>query len=236
MRLTWDGIGEKLYETGLDRGVHYLPDATGAYTSGVPWNGLTSITERPTGAEANAHYADNIKYANIVSAEDYEATIEAFTYPDQFAQCDGSATVIKGMRIGQQPRPPFGLCYRTLIGNDVDGQNHGYKLHMLYGCQVSPSDKNRETINESPEPVGFSWELTTTPVPVTGFQPTATVEIDSTLFDEERIKALEDVLYGTEAEEARLPMPDEIAQILNGTSATAVARMAKASATKITSR
>lgn len=215
-RLTWDGVGQKIFETGLDRGVHYLPDATGAYTKAEAWNGLTNFTERPTGAEANAHYADNIKYANIISAEDYEGTIEAFTYPDQFAQCDGSAEVTPGMRIGQQPRVMFGLSYRTLMGNDLKGQSYGYKIHALYGCQVSPSDKTRETINESPEPVNFSWELTTTPVPVTGFQPTAHVEIDSTKFEPEALKRLEDVLYGTDTEEARLPMPDEIAQILNG--------------------
>lgn len=231
-RLSWDGVGQKIFETGLDRGVHYLPDATGAYTKAEPWNGLTNITERPTGAEANAHYADNIKYANIISAEDYEATVEAFTYPDQFAQCDGSAEVTPGMRIGQQPRVMFGLSYRTLMGNDLKGQSYGYKIHAIYGCQVSPSDKTRETINESPEPVNFSWELTTTPVPVTGFQPTAHVEIDSTKFEPEAIKALEDVLYGTATEEARLPLPDEIAQILQGS----LVSQASLKATKATNR
>ena len=182
-RLVWDSTGEHLYETGVRRGVLYLLDENdGDYPEGVAWNGLTSVTESPSGAEATAIYADDIKYLNLYSAEEFGATIEAYTYPDEFAQCDGSATLVNGAEIGQQSRKAFGLCYRTAIGNDVAGEDFGYKLHIIYGCKASPSEKSYQTINDSPEAITFSWEVTTTPVAVTGFRPTATVIVDSTKF------------------------------------------------------
>lgn len=214
--IVWDKTGEKLYETGVDHGVHYKVDDTGAYTHGVAWNGLVNVNETPSGAESNPQYADNIKYLNLLSAEEFGATVEAFTYPDQFADCDGSAEIAKGARIGQQSRKTFGLSYRTLIGNDVDGQEHGYKLHLIYGAQVSPSEKGYGTVNDSPEAITFSWELTTTPVNVTGYKPTASVEIDSTKTDSAKLKTLEDILYGRGSgnTEPRMPLPDEVATIL----------------------
>ena len=182
-RLVWDSTGEHLYETGVRRGVLYLLDENdGDYPEGVAWNGLTAVTESPSGAEATAIYADDIKYLNLYSAEEFGATIEAYTYPDEFAQCDGSATLVNGAEIGQQSRKAFGLCYRTAVGNDVAGEDYGYKLHIIYGCKASPSEKSYQTINDSPEAITFSWEVTTTPVAVTGFRPTATVIVDSTKF------------------------------------------------------
>ena len=182
-RLVWDSTGEHLYETGVRRGVLYLLDENdGDYPEGVAWNGLTAVTESPSGAEATAIYADDIKYLNLYSAEEFGATIEAYTYPDEFAQCDGSATLVNGAEIGQQSRKAFGLCYRTAVGNDVAGEDFGYKLHIIYGCKASPSEKSYQTINDSPEAITFSWEVTTTPVAVTGFRPTATVIVDSTKF------------------------------------------------------
>lgn len=216
-KITWDGIGERLYETGIDHGVHYMMDKeTNQYKSGVPWNGLTAVNETPSGAESNPQYADNIKYLDLYSAEEFGATIEALTYPPQFEECDGTAEIAPGIKIGQQDRKSFGMSYRTKIGNDTDGQDHGYKLHMIYGAKASPSERDYNTINDSPEAASFSWEVTTTPVQVEGYKPTATLVIDSTKVDKDKLKALEDILYGTDAEgddtgsESRLPLPDEI--------------------------
>ena len=215
-RLVWDQTGDRLYETGVDRGVLYI-NGTGTYDKGVAWNGLTGVTESPSGAEATDLYADNIKYLSMRSAETFGATIEAYTYPDEFAECDGSASLATGVTIGQQSRKTFGLCYRTQIGNDVDLNDHGYKLHLIYGCSASPSEKAYATINDSPEAITFSWELTTTPVNVTGFKPTACIIIDSTKADPECLTALEDILYGTDAggsTSPRLPLPDEVKTIM----------------------
>ena len=209
--LTWDDIGEKVYETGVDHGVLYLPDpGTGAYDEGVPWNGLVSVTESPTGAEPTAQYADNIKYLNLISAEEFGATVEAFTYPDEFAQCDGTAEPEPGVLVGQQPRRAFGMAYRSRVGNDLEGSAFGYKLHLLYGCQAAPSEKAYTTINDSPEAITFSWELSTSPVPVTGYSPTALLVIDSTKVDPAALALLEDELFGDAGGDARLPMPDEV--------------------------
>lgn len=213
-KLVWDKTGEHLYETGADHGVLYLPDSTGVYTDGVVWNGLVSVTEAPSGADANAQYADNIKYLNLIAAEDFGATIEAFTYPKEFEACNGVAELVPGVLIGQQARKIFGFCYRTLIGNDVDGQEHGYKLHLIYGCQASPSEKAYQTVNDSPEALTFSWEITTTPVNVTGFKPTAALTVASTDFTPEKMAALEAILYGSDTAEAKLPTPDEVAEIM----------------------
>lgn len=209
--LTWDGLGEKEYETGVDHGVLYLPDpGTGAYDEGVAWNGLVGVTESPSGAEPSAQYADNIKYLNLLSAEEFGATIEAFTYPDEFAECDGTAEPQPGVLVGQQNRRKFGLSYRTKIGNDLEGNDFGYKLHLVYGCQAAPSEKAYTTINDSPEAITFSWELSTTPVPVTGLSPTSLLVIDSTKVDSADLAALEDMLYGTVGDDPRLPTPDEV--------------------------
>lgn len=217
-RLVWDKTGERLYETGVSQGVLY-PQSSGTYPKGVAWNGLTTVTESPSGAEATALYADNIKYLNLFSAEEFGATIEAYTYPDEFMECDGSAQYAKGAYIGQQNRKSFGLCYKTLLGNDTDGQDHGYKLHIIYGAMASPSEKAYATVNDSPEAITFSWEVTTTPVNVTGFEPTATIVIDSTKCDPTKLQDLEDILYGSDEggsgdTEPRLPLPDEIATTL----------------------
>lgn len=222
-RLVWDKTGERLYETGVSQGVLYPYNSTSkAYDKGIAWNGLTAVTESPSGAEATAIYADNIKYLSLMSAEEFGATIEAYTYPDEFAQCDGSAELVAGAMIGQQERKTFGLCYKTVLGNDTDGENYGYKLHIIYGATASPSEKGYATINDSPEAITFSWELTTTPVNVTGFKPTATIVIDSTKADPTQLAALEDILYGKDAgaegtpaaTAARLPLPDEIKTLL----------------------
>ena len=212
-KLVWDQTGERLYETGVKQGVLYVQDK-GAYPKGVAWNGITAVTESPSGAEANPLYADDIKYLNLMSTEEFGATIEAYMYPDEFMECDGSAELAEGVYLGQQKRKTFGLCYRTTIGNDVDSNDHGYKLHLIYGAQAAPSEKAYASFNDSPEAITFSWELTTTPVNVTGFKPTACVTIDSTKVDAAKLKALEDVLYGTESEEARLPLPDEVATMM----------------------
>lgn len=211
-KLVWDNAGERLYETGVKQGVLYLQEA-GVYNKGVVWNGLTGVTESPSGAEATALYADDIKYINLMSVEEFGATIEAYTYPDEFAECDGSATLVEGVMIGQQARKVFGLSYVTTVGNDTDGQAHGYKLHLIYGATASPSEKAYATINDSPEAITFSWEVKTTPVNVTGHKPTASVVIDSTKADKAKLAALEAILYGSDEAEARLPLPDEIAQI-----------------------
>ena len=213
-KIVWDAIGEHTFETGVRNGVLYLQGAEGTYNTGVAWNGLTSVSESPEGAEATDLYADDIKYLTLMSAENFKATIEAYTYPPEFEECDGSATIAKGVVIGQQPRKPFGLCYRTAIGNDTDGNEHGYKLHIVYGCQASPSEKQYSTINDSPEAITFSWEVNTTPVNVNGKKPTATLIIDSTKADKAKLTALEAILYGSEEQEPRLPMPDEIAALM----------------------
>lgn len=213
-KIVWDAVGEHTFETGVRNGVLYLKDAEGAYNTGVAWNGLTSVSESPEGAEATDLYADDIKYLTLMSAENFKATIEAYTYPVEFEECDGSATIANGVVIGQQSRKPFGLCYRTAIGNDTDGNEHGYKLHIVYGCQASPSEKQYSTINDSPEAITFSWEVSTTPVNVTGKKPTATLIIDSTKADKAKLTALEAILYGSESTEPRLPLPDEIATLM----------------------
>ena len=213
-KLVWDKTGERLYETGVKQGVLYPQAAGGTYPKGVAWNGLTNITESPSGAEATALYADDIKYLNLVSAEELGGTIEAYTYPDEFAECDGSAALTEGVFIGQQDRKTFGLCYRTTLGNDIDSNGHGYKLHLIYGALAAPSEKAYATINDSPEAITFSWEFKTTPVNVTGHKPTASLTLDSTKVSETKMAALEKVLYGDGDTEARLPLPDEVVQIL----------------------
>ena len=211
-KIEWDKTGERLYETGVKNGVLYVQEG-GAYPRGVAWNGLTAVTESPSGAEATPLYADDIKYLNLISTEEFGATIEAYTYPDEFAACDGSASLVDGVMIGQQARKTFGLCYRTTIGNDTDGNDHGYKLHIIYGALAAPSEKAYATINDSPEAITFSWEVTTTPVNVTGAKPTASITIDSTKADPTKLAALEKILYG-DTEEARLPLPDEIKTLM----------------------
>lgn len=220
-RLKWDQTGERLYETGVKQGVLYIP-TNGVYSKGVAWNGLTAVTESPSGAEVTALYADDGKYLNLMSAEEFGATIEAYTYPDEFAACDGSKELADGVTIGQQARSTFGLCYKTTVGNDTEGNDHGYKLHIIYGALASPSEKAYSTINDSPEAITFSWEVTTTPVNVTGAKPTASLVIDSTKADPTKLTALEDILYGKDASsgsssqavEPRLPLPDEIKTLM----------------------
>lgn len=212
-KLVWDQVGERLYETGTKKGVLY-PFESNAYAKGVAWNGLTAVTESPSGAEATAIYADDIKYLNLRSAEEFGATIEAYTYPDEFAECDGSAYIAPGIKIGQQKRKMFGFSYTTTVGNDTEGDDHGYKIHLVYGATASPSEKSYQTINDSPEAITFSWEVATTPVEVKGFKPTATLEIDSTKVDADKLEALEDILYGTENAEPRLPLPDEVVTLV----------------------
>lgn len=215
-KLVWDESGKRLYETGVEKGVLYVQGENGEYQKGVAWNGLTAVTESPSGAEPTALYADDIKYLELFSAEEFGATIEAYTYPEEFEACDGSASLGAGVSIGQQDRKAFGLCYRTIVGNDVKGNENGYKLHLIYGAKAKPSEKAYATVNDSPEAVTFSWEVTTTPVNVAGFKPTASVTIDSTKITPEKLKLIEDKLYGTEAQEAALPLPDEIKQIIAG--------------------
>lgn len=211
-KLVWDKSGERFYETGVNKGVLY-PLSAGAYTTGVAWNGLTAVTESPSGAEATPLYADNIKYLNLMSAEEFGATIEAYTYPDEFAECNGEAEIATGVSIGQQTRKTFGMAYQTKIGNDVDA-DLGYKIHIIYGALAAPSEKAYATVNDSPEAITFSWEVTTTPVEVAGMKPTAYVVIDSTKADASKLAELEAILYGSESEEARLPLPDEITQLM----------------------
>lgn len=226
-RLTWDNTGERYYETGVKQGVLYPIQTDGKYSVGVAWNGLTAVTESPSGAEATALYADDIKYLNLISTEEFGATIEAYTYPDEFAECDGSAALADGIMLGQQKRKTFGLCYKTTVGNDVDGNDYGYKLHLIYGCLAAPSEKAYATINDSPEAITFSWEVSTTPVNVAGFKPTSQITIDSTKIAEDKkakLTELEDILYGkdgtgdsqTGAVVARLPLPDEIKTLFEG--------------------
>lgn len=214
--LEWDKSGERLFETGVNKGVLYVQEGA-AYPKGVAWNGLTAVTESPSGAEATALYADDIKYLNLTSAEEFGGTIEAYMYPDEFKACNGEADLIAGVSIGQQARKPFGFCYRTTIGNDTDGNDHGYKLHLIYGALASVSEKAYATINDSPEAITFSWEFATTPVNVTGHKPTSLLTVDSTKVDSSKFKALEDALYGTGDKEAYLPLPDEVITLLGGT-------------------
>ena len=215
-KLVWDESGKRLYETGVEKGVLYVQGENGQYQNGVAWNGLTAVTESPSGAEPTALYADDIKYLELFSAEEFGATIEAYTYPAEFEACDGSASLGTGVTIGQQDRKAFGLCYRTIVGNDVKGNENGYKLHLIYGAKAKPSEKAYATVNDSPEAVTFSWEVTTTPVNVAGFKPTASVTIDSTKIEAGKLKAIEDKLYGTQDQEPTLPLPDEIKQIIAG--------------------
>lgn len=212
-RLKWDEVGTRTYETGVDHGVLY-PQSDGKYPKGVAWNGLTSVSESPSGAEDNALYADNMKYLNIKSAEELSLTIGCYTYPDEWARCDGTAELIEGVSLGQQSRNTFGLSYRTKIGNDTEGEDHGYKIHLIYGCSASPSEKTYSTINDSPEAIEFSYDVATTPIPVEGFKPVASITVDSTKLSAEALTALEKVLYGDEEEDARLPFPDELKTIL----------------------
>ena len=209
-KLVWDKTGDRLYETGVKNGVLYIPTA-GVYSKGVAWNGLTAVTESPSGAEATALYADDTKYLSLMSTEEFGATIKAYTYPDEFAACDGSAELADGVMIGQQKRSTFGLCYKTTIGNDTEGNDHGYKLHIIYGALAKPSERAYATINDSPEAITFSWEVTTTPVNVEGFKPTSQITIDSTKADPTKLAALEAILYGSAETEAKLPLPDEVA-------------------------
>lgn len=213
-KLVWDATGERKYETGVRNGVLYVMGEGGTYPKGVAWNGLTAVTESPSGAEATPLYADDTKYLNLISAEEFGATIEAYTYPDEFAECDGSATLAAGVTIGQQPRKTFGMSYRTVYGNDVNNESYGYKLHLIYGAVAAPSEKAYATINDSPEAITFSWEVKTTPVNVTGHKPTASLTIDSTKVDKAKLTKIEEILYGKDEVEARLPLPDEIIQIL----------------------
>lgn len=215
-KIVWDKTGEHFYETGVKNGVLYVQEGS-TYPKGVAWNGLTAVTESPSGAEATPLYADDIKYLNLISTEEFGATIEAYTYPDEFAACDGSAALADGVMIGQQARKTFGLCYRTTIGNDTNGNDYGYKLHIIYGALAAPSEKAYATINDSPEAITFSWEVTTTPVNVTGAKPTASITIDSTKANPTNLAALEDILYGKDGEpgnEPRLPLPDEIKTLM----------------------
>lgn len=221
-KITWGKTGERVYETGVDHGVLYLLQSNGTYDKGVAWNGLTAVTESPSGAEPTALYADNIKYLNLLSTEEFGATIEAYIYPDEFAECDGSAALADGVMAGQQKRKTFGLCYRTVIGNDIDGNDHGYKLHFIYGALAAPSEKAYNTINDSPEATTFSWEISTTPVEVAGFKPMASVTIDSTKADATKLAALEVILYGKDPTTAggedgvdpRMPLPGELITLM----------------------
>lgn len=213
-KLVWDSTGDRLYETGVKNGVLYPIDEVGTYSKGVAWNGLTAVTESPSGAESNPLYADDIKYLDLRSVEEFGGTIEAYMYPDEFAECDGSAELAAGVKIGQQKRKVFGLCYRTTLGNDVKGDDYGYKLHIVYGAVASPSERGYTTMNDSPEAITMSWEFTTTPVSAKGFRPTAHLEIDSTKANAEKLTALEAILYGADETEARLPLPDEIATLM----------------------
>lgn len=212
-KLVWDEVGKRLYETGVDHAVLFVQDNAGVYGEGVAWNGITAVTESPSGAEATPLYADNIKYLNLISTEELGGTIEAYTYPDAFAECDGSADIATGVSIGQQTRKAFGLSYRTILGNDVANNDYGYKLHIIYGCKASPSEKSYASVNDSPEAQTLSWEFTTTPVNVEGFKPTANITIDSTKVNAEKLAALEKILYGDTEAEARLPLPSEIIEL-----------------------
>lgn len=213
-KLVWDETGKRYYETGVKQGVLYPQGTNGAYTKGVAWSGLSAVTENPSGAESNPIYADDIKYIDLRSAEEFGATVEAYTYPDEFAECDGSAEIAPGVTIGQQTRKAFGLSYKTILGNDTEFNDHGYKLHIIYNATAAPSEKNYQSVNENPEAITFSWELTTTPIAVTGYKPTASLTIDSTKTTAAKMQAIEDILYGTAQNEPRLPLPDEIITLM----------------------
>lgn len=221
-KILWDQVGERRYETGVDRGVLYRIDGAGAYSNGYGWNGLTTVTESPGGAESNKTYADNQVYLNLISVETFDGTIEAYTYPDEFAECDGSAELIEGVTVGQQPRKAFGLCYRTRVGNDVEGDQHGYKLHMAYGLTASPSEKAFASINDSPEALDFSWDISSIPVEVgtvggVAFKPTSLLVVDSTKVDATALTALENALYGTVGTDPHLPLPADVYAFFSGT-------------------
>ena len=220
-KLVWDESGKRIYETGVQKGVLYVQNEGGTYPKGVAWNGLTAVTESPSGAEATPLYADDIKYLELRSAEEFGATIEAYTYPEEFEACDGSASLAKGVSIGQQDRKAFGLCYRTVVGNDVQGNAHGYKLHLIYGAVASPSEKAYATVNDSPEAVTFSWEITTTPVEIEGFKPTASITIDSTKVNPAKLAELEKKLYG-DTGDAQLPLPSEVKAIFAEPSSSSI--------------
>lgn len=213
-KLVFNGVGDRLFETGVKKGVLYVMGDNGQYENGVVWNGLTGVTEKPSGAETTNLYADDVKYVVIYGAEEFEATIEAYTYPEEFEQCDGSAVLSEGVNVGQQTRKTFAFCYTTSLGNDTQGQDFGYKIHIIYGCKAKPSEKSYSTINDSPEAVTFSWDVSTTPVPVEGMNPTATMVIDSTRLDKSKLKLLEDKLYGTDSAEPTLPLPNEVKALL----------------------
>ena len=213
-RLIWDEVGQRFFETGVKNGVLYVQDNNGSYKNGVVWNGLTAVTESPSGAEETPLYADDVKYLTLRSAEEFGATVEAYTYPEEFEQCDGSAAIAAGVIIGQQARRAFGLCYRTSVGNDIQGQNFSYKLHLIYGCTVAPSEKSYSTINDNPEAITFSWELSTVPVPVDGFSPTASLVIDASKVDEGKMQLLENALFGDDQNEAKLLLPNEIMELI----------------------
>lgn len=217
-RLEWDKTGERLYETGVKQAALYVQGEGGTYQKGVAWNGISSVTESPSGAEASPIYADDTKYLNLISTEEFAATVEAYTYPKEFEECDGTAEIAPGVTIGQQTRKTFGMCYKTTLGNDTENNAHGYKLHMIYGATAAPSEKAYATINDSPEAITFSWELSTNPVNVTGAKPTASLTIDSTKVDAQKLAKLEDILYGSAEADARLPLPDEIATLMTDTS------------------
>lgn len=216
-KLIWDETGKRYYETGVKNCALYVQNDDGNYPKGVAWNGITAITESPSGAEASPIYADDIKYLNLISAEELGATIEAYTYPDEFAECDGSAEIATGITIGQQARKTFGLAYKTTIGNDIKNNDYGYKIHIIYGCKAAPSEKAYATINDSPEAITFSWEITTTPVSIEGLKPTANITIDSTKVDKDKLAALEAILFGSDTTEARLPLPKEIIELVGST-------------------
>ena len=213
-KLVFNGVGDRLFETGVKKGVLYVMGDNGQYEKGVVWNGLTGVTEKPSGAETTNLYADDVKYVVIYGAEEFEATIEAYTYPEEFEQCDGSAALVAGLNVGQQTRKTFAFCYTTSLGNDTQGQDYGYKIHIIYGCKAKPSEKSYSTINDSPEAVTFSWDVSTVPVPVEGKNPTATVVIDSTRLEKGKLKLIEDKLYGTDSAEPTLPLPNEIKTLL----------------------
>lgn len=213
-KLVFNGVGDRLFETGVKKGVLYVMGDDGQYEKGVVWNGLTAVTEKPSGAETTNLYADDVKYVVIYGAEEFEATIEAYTYPEEFEQCDGSAVLAEGVNVGQQTRKTFAFCYTTSLGNDTQGQDYGYKIHIIYGCKAKPSEKSYSTINDSPEAVTFSWDVSTVPVPVEGMNPTATLVIDSTRVESDKLRILEDKLYGTVSEDATLPLPNEVKTLL----------------------
>lgn len=219
-KIVWDAVGERSYETGVDHGVLYLPDSMGAYVDGVAWNGLTTVTEKPSGAAPNPQYADNMKYLNLISAEEFAADIEAFTYPVEFSQFDGLAIPTPGIAVGQQSRKNFGLSYRTLVGDDVNGEDAGYKLHLVYGCSAAPSQKAYQTVNNSPAAIKFVWALTTTPVAVPNLKPTSVITVESSKVDADTLAALLQILYGDTGVDPRLPLPGEIISMFSGTIVT----------------